>query len=274
MKLSIITINYNDSQGLEKTIVSVINQTFRDFQYIVIDGNSTDGSREVLEKYDKYIDKWISEPDSGIYNAMNKGASFANGEYLLFLNSGDFLYNNYVLQRLFENEFDQDIVSCACCDFDKERQWVKFPPLQVSLFTFIGGSLSHPSTLIKNDLFIKIGGYHECYKIMSDWCFFVEALVIYNCSYMCYDIVLSKFNCFGISSTSAQEEDDAANWYLQCHFPRIIGDYVVDEAIMNCAYWIAGFHGIRKKIMMCPFLVLNRLFSLRNRLGKRLRIKK
>ena len=89
MKLSIVTINYNDAIGLERTIQSVITQTFKDFEYIIIDGNSTDGSKEIIKKYSEKIQVAISEPDTGIYNAMNKGAALAKGEYLLFLNSGD-----------------------------------------------------------------------------------------------------------------------------------------------------------------------------------------
>ena len=87
MKLSIITINYNNCDGLRKTIESVIAQTTRDFEYIVIDGGSTDGSVDVIKEYADYIDYWVSEPDKGIYNAMNKGTRAAHGDFLLFLNS-------------------------------------------------------------------------------------------------------------------------------------------------------------------------------------------
>ena len=94
MKISIITVNYNDKDGLEKTIKSVLNQENTVFEYLVIDGNSADGSKDVIEKYKDKIDYWVSEPDSGIYNAMNKGILAATGDYLLFLNSGDWLYEN------------------------------------------------------------------------------------------------------------------------------------------------------------------------------------
>ena len=82
MKLSIITINYNNCEGLKKTIESVVNQIWRDFEYIVIDGGSTDGSLDVIKEFSSYIDYWVSEPDKGIYNALNKGVVAANGEYL------------------------------------------------------------------------------------------------------------------------------------------------------------------------------------------------
>ena len=101
MKYSIITINYNNRDGLENTIKSVINQTCQDFEYIVIDGGSTDGSVDVINKYADKIDYWISEPDKGIYNAMNKGILRAHGEYLNFMNSGDYFYDNEVLEKMY-----------------------------------------------------------------------------------------------------------------------------------------------------------------------------
>ena len=91
-KISIITINYNNFEGLKKTIKSVINQTWKDYEYIVIDGGSNDGSVEYLKSLDNTINFWVSEADNGVYHAMNKGINKANGEYLLFLNSGDHFF--------------------------------------------------------------------------------------------------------------------------------------------------------------------------------------
>ena len=99
MKLSIITINFNNHDGLQKTINSVIAQTWKDFEWIIIDGGSTDGSKNLIEQYDKYITYWISESDKGIYNAMNKGIKIARGDYLQFLNSGDYFYNEKVIEK-------------------------------------------------------------------------------------------------------------------------------------------------------------------------------
>ena len=100
MKYSIITINYNNCDGLEKTIQSVINQSYQNFEFIIIDGGSTDSSVEVIKKYSNKIDYWISEPDKGIYHAMNKGIIQAHGEYLNFMNSGDLFYDNDVLKDI------------------------------------------------------------------------------------------------------------------------------------------------------------------------------
>ena len=101
MKYSIITINFNNREGLERTIKSVITQTCQDFEYIIIDGGSTDGSIDIIKKYANKIHYWVSEPDNGIYHAMNKGVQFAHGEYLNFMNSGDFFIDIEVLSDLF-----------------------------------------------------------------------------------------------------------------------------------------------------------------------------
>ena len=134
MKLSIITINYNNAEGLRKTLASVAAQTFRDFEHIIVDGGSTDESVEIIRQYadneairpeNSKADNlalspyhlitsspiiWISEPDSGIYNAMNKGIKMAKGEYLLFLNSGDYLVDADTLKNVFEEANDVDII--------------------------------------------------------------------------------------------------------------------------------------------------------------------
>jgi acetyltransferase-like isoleucine patch superfamily enzyme len=120
MKLSIITINRNNAAGLRKTIESVVSQTYTDFEYIIIDGASTDDSVNIIKEYAEATLPcgeglgerlyWVSEPDKGIYNAMNKGILKANGEYCLFLNSGDWLYDNDVLNDVFSISPTEDIV--------------------------------------------------------------------------------------------------------------------------------------------------------------------
>lgn len=273
MKLSIITINFNDRVGLDKTIQSVTNQTFKDFEYIVIDGASTDGSVDVIKKYADRLTHWVSEPDTGIYNAMNKGTRLAQGEYCLYLNSGDFLAADDVLEKAFSHNFVEDIVSCNCLDFDERHEWLKVPPRNVSLFTFMGGSLPHPTSFIKRDLLNRLGGYNESYRIMSDWCFFLDATIIHNCSYRTLDVLLSKFNCYGISSTSSASETYKAYEYLNNRFPRIIADYqpYEDEAVYNVLLWVREYKFLRK-IIVLPFKVINRILNLRNRFGKRMGI--
>ena len=108
MRYTIITINYNNKEGLERTIKSTAKQTFKNFEYIVIDGGSTDGSVEVIKQYASEIDFWVSEKDNGIYHAMNKGVSHAHGDYLLFMNSGDTFHSPDVLNSV--AEYQEDII--------------------------------------------------------------------------------------------------------------------------------------------------------------------
>ena len=114
MKLSIITINRNNAAGLRDTMQSVVSQTSRDFEYIVVDGASTDGSVEVIKELAPLFGdglKWLSEPDNGIFSAMNKGIRMAEGTYCLFLNSGDSLYNSQVVDEFVQFDCNEDIVS-------------------------------------------------------------------------------------------------------------------------------------------------------------------
>ena len=273
MKLSIITINFNDAAGLEKTIQSVVNQTYKDFEYIVIDGASTDGSVDVIKKYSDKLTHWISELDTGIYNAMNKGTRLAQGEYCLYLNSGDFLAADDVLENLFMNDFTEDIVGCGLILFSDKKEWLQLPPNNISLYTFINGSLPHPSTLIKREVLNNLGGYNETYRIVSDWCFFLDALIVNQCSYKVFDSVLSKFNCFGVSSTSESKRDDEMKHYLMMKYPCIMDDYIPfeDESVYNVLHWVQSHHKL-KAVVVLPFKILNRVLKLRNRLSKRVRI--
>ena len=108
-KLTIITIVYNNVRDIERTINSVINQTYKKIEYIIIDGKSTDGTLDIVEKYSNQISKIVSEPDKGIYDAMNKGLALATGDYVLFMNSGDEIYNEHTVQEVFDSSPGADI---------------------------------------------------------------------------------------------------------------------------------------------------------------------
>ena len=225
MLVSIITINLNNVKGLEKTIKSVADQSNKNFEYIVIDGNSIDGSQQLLVQYNQYIDRSFSESDTGIYNAMNKGVKYATGDYCLFLNSGDILADKDVIDNLYKKELQAEIITGDTILFPGEEIWKS--PETVSLLTFFKGSLSHQSTLIKKELLIKYP-YDETKKIVSDWKFCIETLVVHNYSYQRYDGVISKYDKTGISS-SPENFKKADNEKLEALRellpPRIILDY-------------------------------------------------
>ena len=203
-KLSIITINYNNRNGLRKTIESVVSQTFSDYEYVVIDGGSTDGSVEVIKEYVDRIDYWVSERDKGIYNAMNKGAFAAHGEYLLFLNSGDALCEKNVLTVVFNHSFNADVV---CGNIINDRGGSMEAPEEVTMEYFILGSLPHPSSFIKRSLF-DTHPYDERFKIAGDREFFMYHLIARNVTYQHININVTLFDTTGIScSTSADQHD-------------------------------------------------------------------
>jgi glycosyltransferase involved in cell wall biosynthesis len=202
MKLSIITINRNNSEGLNKTIESIVSQAFIDFEYIVIDGASTDASVDIIKQYEDKITYWISEPDNGVYNAMNKGILKASGEYCLFLNSGDWLVDKKVISDFINSKFTEDIVSGNLMLIGNGesvlRKAIKLDDLGFE--HLYNNRIPHPSTFIRKDLFNKYGLYNEDNKIVSDWEFFLLCLIIHNCSYSNFDRVISNFYMNGISS--------------------------------------------------------------------------
>ena len=203
MKLSIITINYNDRSGLQKTIESVISQTFRDFEWIVIDGGSTDGSRELIEHNSDRFSYWVSEPDHGVYNAMNKGIKVARGEYLQFLNSGDWLFDETSLARCFSHPFTSDIVYGDFFFVYKDGEMKKSHfPSQLSLRYFYQFSLGHNASFIKRELLQK-DLYDERFKIVSDWEFFLKK-AMENCSFEYIDETVSCFETNGISCVNLE----------------------------------------------------------------------
>lgn len=232
MKLSIITINYNDGEGLRKTLESVAGQTCRNFEYIVVDGGSSDNSLEVIKEFSDIIDKWVSESDRGIYNAMNKGVGMASGEYCLFLNSGDSLHSDRVIQNVLPCIKDQDIYfgelhniwgSRGCKDF-KFCHWSL--NRDITLQTIFEGAIPHAGSFIRKSLMIKYP-YREDMKICSDRDFFVKALIIDNCSYSPLSEVVCDFDMSGISSSSDQLLAKENLQILDELFPpRVVSDYV------------------------------------------------
>ncbi len=201
MRISIITINLNNAEGLRKTIESVIAQTFTDFEYIVIDGRSTDNSVEVIANYELRISnfRWVSEKDNGIYNAMNKGILQAKGEYCLFLNSGDCLCDENVLCNVFKKAFNDDIVSGYVIGIKDNKSLPKYPPRHWSFRYLYYDNIPHQAEFIKRSLLIKLSGYNERYKILSDYDFNIKALM-HNASYHFIDEAISYIDLYGISS--------------------------------------------------------------------------
>lgn len=169
MKLSIITINYNNLNGLKNTMKSVLNQIFFDFEFIVIDGGSTDGSKGYIELNSAKINYWVSESDRGVYHAMNKGLSKATGEFCLFLNSGDYLYSPVVLEDVFR-QIDRTVSMCYGLIKWESSTVLWNPRRDIAYFEMAFQSLiPHQGVFFKTSMLRKIGGYKEEYRVISDW---------------------------------------------------------------------------------------------------------
>ena len=170
MTLSIITINFNNKDGLQKTINSVIQQSFKDYEWIIIDGGSSDGSEDVIKTYQSHFSFWCSEPDKGIYNAINKGLLHAAGDYIQFLNSGDWLYDSTSLEKAFaqiDGKYDIYYGDMVQVNDGGKLNPITYPD-ELGFLFFPYNNICHQATLYKRSLFDN-NPYDESFCIVSDW---------------------------------------------------------------------------------------------------------
>lgn len=179
---------------------SVNSQTHKEFQYIIIDGGSTDGSINFIEENDDHFDYWVSEIDDGVYQAMNKGIAAATGEYLLFLNSGDHFNSKTSLENAVKYLGKDDLVYFDLKVIENKMVSVKKYPAVLSFSYFVQDTLPHPATFIRSTAFAKAGTFKEDFKISSDWKFFIDCICKHHMSYVHVDEILSVFHIGGLSS--------------------------------------------------------------------------
>jgi len=231
-QLSIITVNYNNADGLSKTIKSILNQSFKGFEYIIIDGGSTDNSLEIIKTHKEHITHWVNEPDKGVYNAMNKGLRSATGDYVLFLNSGDLLFNSATLEQVLKNITPNDDLIYGDVvlrneELNTERAQVHPEILPFSYF--YKQTICHQACFIKRSLFDRIFYFNEDYKISADWEFLIYAIYIEKVNFKKVDIVVSVYDMGGISSnskyrlTTIREREKTMDKY----FPLFKEDYKI-----------------------------------------------
>ena len=234
MKLSIVTINRNNAAGLDKTLQSVAAQTFKDFEYVVVDGASTDGSVEVIRKYEPRFAhlKWVSEPDSGIYNAMNKGIGMASGDYIQILNSADCLAASEVTSKMlaelerigYPSILYGNMVKC----FSDGHQMIDkcFAGQEITMMGMYTGTLNHDPAYIRRDLFEKYGFYDESLKIVSDWKWYLQAIIIGGEKPQYVDLDVTLFDMNGISETNKELDKIERHQVLMQLFPKaVLADY-------------------------------------------------
>lgn len=231
LKLSIITINLNNKAGLERTIQSVTSQTYSDFEYILIDGDSADGSVEVIKKHEKKIAYWISEKDKGIYNAMNKGILKANGEYCLFINSGDVFIKSTILAEMLSYINGEDILYGNGFFQAKDNKLEKLEcPAKLTLGFFTIYCLLHPCTLIKKSLFNKYGLYNESNKIVSDGEFFIKTIILNNVKTKLIPLEIAIAEDNGVSRNIEYKTilEDERKKLFSNFFPGYVIDFMSD----------------------------------------------
>lgn len=260
-KLSIITVNLNNKVGLQKTIDSVISQTNRDFEFVIIDGDSTDGSKDLFIhlRYNNF--SWISEKDNGIFNAMNKGIRLASGEYLLFLNSGDYFVDNNIVEKFIEFETTNDII-CGKCNLVNKNKIVHttIPPDFVTLDTLINIGINHQSTFIKKKIFDNFGLYDETFKYNADVEFWVRTIILGNATVQNFNQIICNYNLEGISSTEHNSEifkNEIERIFTSKMLKRIYPDYLSKYQLdkeLEGLYWIKS-----KKFL---WGILNLIYSL------------
>lgn len=226
MKLSIITINYNNQIGLIKTVNSVKNQSLRDFEFIVIDGGSTDGSVKFIKENQEHVNYWVSEKDNGIYHAMNKGIEVAKGDYCLFLNSGDEFFDKDVVSKIYKNIYTEDILVFDSILFENCETKTNHPE-KMTLSYLWNDTICHQSALIKTDLLLKFK-YDESLKIVSDWKLFILLFVKYNCTFRKINQIITVHYLDGISADpkNFQLIKEERDFVLSNEFNQLYDDMV------------------------------------------------
>lgn len=261
MKLSIITINRNNAVGLRKTMESVLSQTYRDIEYIVIDGGSTDSSVEVIKDYVNQLNiedrrlkiDWISEPDKGVYNAMNKGIMRATGEYVYILNSGDCVAAPDTIERMVAvlNSLNANslnntenvpiLMGNIVRVHGNKKEYAPLPrgiddrciddrlilrPMDVSMLTFYSGTVPQDAAFVRRELFEKYGYFDESLKICADWKLYLNMIALGGIRPMHVDIDVVLFDMSGISNTNNELRLAERRAYLEKVLPApVLKDY-------------------------------------------------
>lgn len=286
MKLSIITINYNNLEGLKKTAESVISQTWRDFEWIIIDGGSTDGSKEFIEQLAEDLTSpvhgtswlveqfsmpefsvedlkenssakistlperqgkrhllWCSEPDKGIYNALNKGIYFCSGEYVSCMNSGDTFFENTTLEQVFKKGYASEVLYGDWYHGEKGEIFIRnYYPHHAEFYSLYRFCPCHQAMFVKTELLRK-GGFDESYKIAADYKRWIEA-AIEGARFEYIDCVICNYERSGVSCTNLDVRSEEYN--------RIMNEIppMIRESLERLDYYERSHHFIRLKVIL------------------------
>lgn len=273
MQLSVITVNLNNKEGLERTVESVTQQRFRDFELIVVDGASSDGSLEVIKVTAEQKNQnfhWLSEPDSGVYEAMNKGIRLSAGEYLLFLNSGDYLVDDRVFENLFSKPRTAHFLAGKCNVSENGKViHTTNPPENITFGFLYNHGLAHQSTFIRRDLFQKYGLYREDFRYNADIEFWYRTIILQNCSTETLPWIITDYNIHGISTKEKNSET------YRKEMTEILSHPVLQKFVPDYDVWrkeqteLEPYHWARSKkainyLILTLYRLVHRLNNLRN----------
>lgn len=263
---SIITVNLNNFLGLRETIQSVLIQEFENYEIIIIDGGSNDGSKEIIEFFKNRISYWITEEDNGIYHAMNKGIVQATGEYLIFLNSGDFLVDKDVLFKVSKVYQDNDLLmgNLALSKNGKVFHIVSLKE-EITFKNLYNQNLPHQATFIKRDLFDRFGLYDEDLKIYGDLEFWIRTIIKNNCSVQKLNILISDYNTVGLSSNpeTLSIRDAERGTVISQNIPkRILSDYKSNQDHLKSLEAVLWLNSKRYRQLIIKILYLFALQSI------------
>jgi glycosyltransferase involved in cell wall biosynthesis len=217
--ITVVTVVFNGEEHLDQAILSVLNQSYDNVEYIIIDGGSTDKTIEIIKKYENAIDYWVSEPDKGIYDAMNKGVFCTKGEYILHLNSDDFLEDNVLVKIVKEIEKNQgfDVYHGSFLIHTDEKNSIKkvghgFLPTSIPAY--------QPATFVRLSAINKREWFDAKYKIAADFKFFKE-LQLQGLKFLRLDLLITHFAVGGASSDNKLRMSELKAILIELNYPKI-----------------------------------------------------
>ena len=226
MKISIITVCYQNRDGLEKTIKSVMEQDYDQIEFIVIDGGSDDGSKELISDSSDIVDFWVSQKDKGIYHAMNFGINQATGDYTIFMNGGDVFHDKQVLSDIVQLNPKWDIIYGDCLITGRRPSpYVKKMPDVLDFLTLMSFTVTHQVILYSTE-YLKKRTFDTSYEIIADWVHFNTAILEDKVTYHHIDRLISIYDGTGFSSDAAQlkRREAERTGYYQSIIPDILSE--------------------------------------------------
>lgn len=206
IKITVVTVCYNAADVIEKTILSVIGQTYDNKEYIVIDGGSTDGTVETIKRYAEHIDIFVSEPDKGIFDAMNKGVARSQNidGYVNFLNAGDSFYSSRTLELVLKRIDNTADFVCGIAKYPNGRYWSPVSKKRATMTNMLRGGGNHQSTFLKISM-MRVSPYDVRYRIIEDDLYLIKGICIEGRSYQPISLIVANYDNTGISNASKYE---------------------------------------------------------------------